>query len=858
MKISLEWIRYLMGHEALSFTELRKVKDQLAFRGLEVDGEESLIQNIQDVIVGKVVKKRKHPDADKLNICTVTTGQDAHTLQIVCGAPNVDENMFVALAPVNAVLPGDFKIKKSKIRGIESLGMLCSEKELGLSSESEGIMNLGQKAQDFLGKPLCQFLDNEDYVWDVELTPDRGDCLSHRGVLRELSSLVGKPLKYVSKKSKSNDMPLFQVEVIESKSCPFYTAQLFENVKMQDSPKWMVKRLQSMGIAPKGLLVDVTNYVLFEIGQPLHAFDADCIEGSKLIVRFAKDGESLLALDDNTYELSSKDLVIADTEKVLALAGVIGGKESAVSSSTKRIVLEAAYFNPDCVRDTVQRHNVSTDSSYRFERGVDLDSVTEAVEEVSVVLSNELNARRRGGITLVKDDEFLKNQKEKRQFNFDLRTFSEVVGYSPEFIEVIEALKSVGIEAQEKSSNVISLNIPGWRNDLQREIDVVEEVARLLGYERIPEIFPVYTGHVDSQIDAKKKAYDILKFPKKIMLEAGLGEVMPFNFVSEKELEYTFIKEDKKVELEKPISDQWKFMRPNLSFGLFESLRCSTKRSQLNNAIFDSGRVFEKVAAAGKEDWPIKEHWHLSWLKAGHHQENAWYHDKSSQDRKLHVDYFDAKGIFEKVSPLLSTLEGRWQSVQYKRLMDIENLEEIITEQAPWIPLKLLDSGRSALLVWPGKGLGKIMGYIGELHPMLKNSFLGISAKLSLGVAIGEIRLFEDLLEEPVYGTHFRLMNSHGKIKPSSLQPFVERDFSFVINPKISHQMIQKSIQKSAPKYCKQIQCLDRYELEDKTTSVCYRVTLRDSEKALAEKEIEVISEHILQNLKKECSIESR
>ncbi len=854
MKISLKWLSDFfpkLEHGLPIRSQILRAKLPLA--GIEIGGVKKLGEGIEGVIVAQIQSFEKHPQADRLNVCQVFTGEKL--LQIVCGAPNVKEGVKVALAPVGCELPGNFKIKESAIRGVTSFGMLCSEKELGLSEESQGILHLPDTAP--LGQSLVKALGMHDEIWEVELTPDRADCLSHLGMAREVGRLVGVkgqlPQFEILNPADSSDVPLVSVEVQAPKACALYTGQLFENVENRPSPEPIRRMLETLGIKSHNSIVDITNYVLMELGQPLHAFDADKITGSRLIVRFAKNGEKLKTLDGVDRVLSSEDLVIADLEKVLALAGVMGGMDSGVSEKTKRVLLESALFEPDVVRGMSQRHKIHSEASHRFERGVDAVGVARAAGRFALLAKQFCGARRRGAFIEIKSEKAEKLLN-KSSLNFDMRNFKEVVGIdiSPETL--MASFKSVDIEAQLKSSNVLRVEIPTHRLDLAREIDLIEEAARLTGFEQIPTRYPVQ-GHATE--GATTSLYKKLRTLRRRLLDCGLTEMMPYAFISE--AERAFVPQAKVVQLKNPLSQDWLYMRPNLSFGLIKVLQRHAGMNQLRGSFFDSGSVFVADPTLNQDrQTGTLENFHAAWALLGQRQEDHWSSDKKNAERKAPVDFFDAKGIAEEFLKHAAQLEPRMNSAQFISLLDVNVAE--IQLAAPWIPLALLHPARSALISLPGKFPGGIVGYVGELHPAHKGELLNLPTGLQLGAVLGEICVLKDLLtvsERMVAGDEV-FPKGRAKVTPSKRLPVVERDFAFVVAADVKESDIEKTLKQALGAELLELKCLDLYVMSEEKKSLAFRLLLQGAEKTLSDEEISAICKKGLEAVKAKFQAELR
>ncbi len=842
MKISLKWLsEFIDDSQSLKLLqkESKAIQEKLPFLGLELGSVTTQGQGLEKVVVAEILELEKHPQADKLNVCRVNDGS-SNELQIVCGAPNARKGMKVALAPVGAVLPGDFSIKPAKIRGVESFGMLCSGKELGLSDESNGILDLDSNFK--VGAKFVDEYQLNDEIWDIELTPDRADCLSHLGISREVARLLERPYKlpeFEDLSSSLKDVPLFNVEVQAEKECPIYGAVLLEGAKSVETPGWMKSRLDSLGIRTHNALVDITNYTLFEFGHPLHAFDADKVAGSKLIIRFAKKNETLVTLDEEKRTLTEEDLIIADSEKPLALAGVMGGLDSSVTSQTTRVLLESAYFEPELIRKMAARHKLHSDSSHRFERGVDPDNIMRAAGRACRLFKEITGARRRGAMIEV-CAKSAAELREKNILNFDLRAFHKLVGIEAKAEEISRIFNKLGLETQVKSPNVLRVVVPNYRIDLLREVDLIEEASRLIGYDKIPEIYPVQRTQTFSQTQGLQSKLAALR---ERILDTGLCEMMPYCFVSDKVK--AKLPHHAFVELENPLSQEWKYLRPNLSFGLIDVLKNHVAMSQNDVEVFDIGHTFSTVKKSNERDSGVEEAFHFAWAQMGHSYPSHWSSDKKSSDRKHLKDYFDARGIFDKLQNDLSALEGRWASAQFLSLESFQSNEawsKVLEAEGSWIPTSLLHPTRSAIIVWPGKPPGQIVGWIGEMHPNEKSDWLNMATGLNLGVVLGEIRFSKNIAAEMALyrqGKAPKLPQPYGKISVAGRTPVVERDIALVFGPQVLSQDIELTLTKTIGPLLKKIQCLDLYPMADGKKSLAYRLFLQDDQATLEDKTIQ-------------------
>jgi|GEM_PF-73932 len=853
MKISLKKIAQFFkaknSFELLSRSS-DSIRNKLALSGLEVELASDLSLELKDIRIAKIESITKHPNADKLNVCVVNTGKEK--LQIVCGASNVRKNLFVAFAPVGAVLPGNFKIKKSKIRDVESFGMLCSSEELGLSEKSEGILELGL-TQDDLGKSFVEVMDFNDQLWDFELTPDRSDCLSHLGIAREVQRYLGFQFEDLEFKKldpeNQNDVPLFDVEVLEEKAAPFYSAMLLDGFQGQETPQEILSILKTLSIREHSFAVDLANYVLFERGLPMHSFDVEKIVGSKLIVRKAKNGEKITTLDGVERVLSDEDLVIADLEKVVALAGIMGSEDSAVTAETKQVVLEAAYFDPDTIRNSVQRHQIHSDASFRFERGVDPDQVLKAAARFQFLAEKFAGVKQRGAFVARQSKHFEALQKNK-EIHLDLRALNRILGLSLEGSEVKKYLDSVTLLSDERSNSVLKVSVPAFRHDIERQIDLVEEVARLYGFSKIPSRFPILRK---AHIGRTEKQYCYLQFLKKKMSSLALTEIMPYSFCSEEELKsLDQLKKSQLVGIKNPLSRDWAYMRPSLAFGSLNNFKLNTSLNQWNSSYFEVGSVFKRVSRSESDkNTPatdaVCEDLHLSILLSGKSRNLSW----AETEKKIpSFDFYDLKGRVEEVIKSQSKYFSDWASLKLIPLTE-ENLEIFYKDDVnSWVPFSLLHPFQSAVYV-KAKSRDEIVGYLGALHPTQAAKKLNLPAQKNIRVFMAELKLIKDRWNlEDIFPDKKVL-----KSKSISRYPIVERDLAFVAPKDILYSDLIRVIESETRKYLLGIECVDRYEINDTEMSLSLRMYFQNPEKTMDEKEIDALQSAILSKFQKKFSI---
>jgi phenylalanyl-tRNA synthetase beta chain len=614
MKFSVNWLR--------EFVELPASLDELAelltMAGVEIEGVEKRGANFDNVVVAQIKASEQHPNADRLSVCQVDDGS-GQARQIVCGAKNYKASDKVPLALPGAVLVGGLKIKPSKLRGVESQGMLCSPSELGLSEESDGLLILSPEAK--IGAPIGSLFP-EDTIFDVEITPNRGDLLSHFGLAREISALVGQPLRLPGAIMATGAVALQKgITISAPAECPFISFRKIDNVKIGPSPDWLRARIESMGIRSINNIVDISNFVMIELGQPTHAFDADKLKGA-LNVRLARDGEKFLALDGKTYALKTDDLVIADEERAVGIAGVMGGQETGVSESTKNILLEAAWFLPASVRRTARTLNLPSDASYRFERRVDPGMVLAASNRAAELMREIAGAIPAPEITTA-------GQLPSPPSDVSLRyeQVDDLIGVpvSPERVD--ETLRRFGLEQASAGAEQSSWRIPGHRFDLQRDVDLVEEILRVFGIANVP-VRDRSRFTPESEAD---RVHDFESSLRAHLVGRGLNEVRTSKLISRKA-----IAREEAVELRNPLNEDHVALRRSFFSPLLDVLARNVLAGAQRVAIFELGRVF--VPPGGNEER------HLGIVLWGKLEPGAHWR---SQDRAL--DYFDLKGVIESV-----------------------------------------------------------------------------------------------------------------------------------------------------------------------------------------------------------------
>ena len=798
MLISLNWLKQYIDLDGI---EINEMENALTMIGQEVEKIEIAGSNLENVVTAKIIEKEMHPDSDHLTVCKVDNGKEI--LQIVCGASNHKAGDKVVLAQIGAKLGEDFVIKKGKIRGKESCGMLCSEVELGIGSDKDGIIILPEDAP--IGVPFKDYLGINDTVFELEITPNRPDCLSHIGIARELSAYYGKELKYpeteinseISEKTSDN----VKVSIEDSNLSRRYVTRILKNVTVKESPKWLKERIEAVGLRSINNIVDVSNFILMEMNHPNHVFDLDKIEGNEIKVKSAVKGDKLVTLDEQERELEDGDIVICDSKKILALGGVMGGLDSEVTDNTKNILLEVAQFNPQNIRKTSRRLTLSSDSSYRFERGIDVEDSIKVINRLANLIQEVAGGEILNGYVDVYP---VPHENKVAELNFE--RLNRFVGKVIPREKVIEILKNLEIDVKD-NGETLTLTAPSYRGDLELEQDYFEEVIRMYGFDNIENILPRVDINKNSTLDTTKLTDRV----KTICASVGLKEVINYSFIPKdalQKLKFTGVSEDKLIDISNPITEDFVTMRPTLLYSLIKNAKDNMNRNVSNIRFFEVSRTFEKAEELAKED--IK----VGIILAGENDKTLW------NPKPVHYDFYDLKGIVEEIFSKL-----KFQSFSIKR--------SVQTEFHP---------GRSAD-VFVGK---EYIGSFGEIHPDVLENF-GLNKKTVL-VAEFNIELIKKYINKPfVY---------QGIVK----YPAVPRDLALVMNENILVGDVLKTIEK-IDKKVEKVELFDIYQgigVEPGKKSVAISILLRDDSKTLEEKEINDIIDKILAKMKKDYMAELR
>lgn len=801
MLISLKWLNEFIDVSDF-FDKPHELAEKLNRSGIEVESITDPSLPFRSVVVGQIRELVRHPNADRLTLCQVDVGGGV-TKQIVCGAKNHKVQDKVVVALPGAVLPGDFAIKASKIRDVESLGMLCSEKELGLKAESEGILIL--PADSPVGTSFAEYQGLNDIIFDLSVSPNRADVLSHFGLARELKALLGRSLQPFAMDWMASDFSTeVKVEVVDKDLCPRYAGRSVRNVQVGPSPWWLAERLEKVGVKSINNVVDVTNYVMMELGQPLHAFDADLISGRALRVGRAKSGDSFTSLDGTEFRLTGDELVIGDDVKALALAGVVGGQNSGVSLKTKHIFLESAFFIPETVRRTSRRLGVETASSYRFARGTDPEGVILALDRACELLKKVAG----DAVEIAKNTVDVRGKfAAKPEIAITVATVSERLGFSVPEDEFVSTIERLGSETKKKGEEWQVLP-PSYRVDLNQAVDLIEEYARLKGYEHIPESFPplkeVPTPHAKAFVKERRL--------RRYLQGEGYHQAINYGFLADSKQKVFLTPElsaaGAEVRVKNPLSDELNVMRKTLLPGLFQNLLSNYRYGK------EQGRLFELGSVFFEKDGEFVERSSLG-LAAWGQMSGLW---EKGGDRPV---VYDVKSALENVC-LKLRVKWEWRTLKN--------------------PPEFFHPMQAAELFVEGRRLGAI----GTLHPEF-----GAREKIRGDVALAEIDA-ESLMRGQPRG--FR-------VEALSKFPIVERDLAFVLPSSTLAGDVTREIKKSLGKLLKDIRVVDVFTggtLPADHRSVAFRMILQDADGTLSEERLSELQNQVIADVQKSLEVHVR
>ena len=789
MKITTEWLK---EHLDTKLNE-NQIIEKLTDVGLEVESVEKQSGNLDDFVVAKILKAEKHPNADRLRVCDVNIGKD-DPVKVVCGAPNAKEGLLTIYASPGSIVPkNQMKLVVSKIRGITSYGMLCSESELNLSNESDGIIELSSNEfKNKIGENY--FPKNNSNVIDISITPNRADCLGVRGIARDLAAAGSGVLKnHKENKLKQDGKQKVNVKIEneDNQACSVFGSCLITGVKNTESPDWLKEKIISIGQKPISAIVDITNYVMLDLNRPLHAYDVDKIDKG-IIVRNSKKNETFKALDNKDYKLQEGMCVISDASGVLGLGGIIGGTRSATELDTKNVLIESAYFSPRSIRKSSKILNIDTDAKFRFERGVDPLSIEQGLEKAANLIQEICGGK-------VSEFDIQKIEDHENKFlKFDPFLFKKITGIEIEKKEITKILNSLGFKTQE-DKEILDLKIPSWRPDISQEVDVVEELVRIKGYDQIKMIEPQKVRKKET-LNKKQKLFHFLQ---RAVASKGYLEAITWSF-TDSNINQLFIEKNKEIKIVNPISSDLDVLRSSIFSNLIIHLNKNLGRGFKDLSIFEIGPIFlgekpgeQKTVAGG--------------LKSGKFFRQNWL-----ENERL-VDLFDVKSDI-----IQSLVEAGYD--KDKLYFDSET-------PSYYHPGK---SGR----VFLNKGKKEAVAFFGDIHP-------NILKKLDIKIeALVGFEIFLDNIKQPKKS----LKDQKTQYKFSDFQKS-ERDFAFILDKHFQVQELIEIISSVDKDLIKSVKVFDVYEgknIPDDKKSIALNVTIQSSEKTLNEDDLNKINQRII------------
>ncbi|MBS4034959.1 MAG: phenylalanine--tRNA ligase subunit beta [Ignavibacterium sp.] len=780
MRISLNWLKDYVDLNGIPVSE---IVHELTMSGLEVEDYTDQSELYRNIIVGEVKEVQKHPNADKLSVCKVFDGKDE--LQVICGAPNVEAGQKVVFASVGAVIPnGKIQLKKAKIRGVESHGMICAEDELLLSEDHSGIMVLD--SQLYAGTEISRALGLDDVIMEIGVTPNRPDALSHIGVARDLAAIFNKELKYPALNYIESDYDinsLASIEIQDSTNCPRYVAKVVKDVQILESPNWLKKKITQIGLRPINNIVDVTNFILHELGQPLHAFDLDLLAGQKIVVKSTAQEKRFTTLDSKERNLPAETLMICDGEREVAIAGVMGGENSEISQSTKNILIESAYFNPSSIRKTSKKLQLSSDSSYRFERGTDFNNVLFAAERAAQLIAEVSGGKIcKGSIDAYPVK--LKNKEVQLRYN----SVKKNLGYDIPQEKINNILYRLGFKELEKDENFLTLSIPGFRPDVEREIDLIEEIARIHGYDNIPTISKI-------NITLGEK-HDDSEFADKIRdaaISLGFYEMINNPLVSEQFSQLC----GEPIALSNPLSEDMANLRTSLLPGVLSVVARNLNKGVKDLALFEIGNVFERLNNNKIDSFEdFNENQNIIFVLSGKETEKTW----NSAEKMF--DFYSLKGLLKTFIQKIS-LDNVLTDLYYSDVNSKYDLNFAFTYNSEPI----------------GAG-GKVKKQILQLFEIDQDVFC---FEFNLDT-LKQITALPKKFTEPLK------------------YPKVIRDFAFIFDISVNYGDVNDYISKSSSSLLKKVDLFDIFESETLGAgkkSMAFTLEFFDESRTLTEEEVE-------------------
>lgn len=779
MKISLNWIKDYINLEGISTEE---IVEKLTMSGLEVEDYVDQNKKYSGIVVGLVKDVMKHPDADKLTVCTVFDGKT--DLQVVCGAPNVMIGQNVAFAPIGSIIPkGNMEMKKVKIRGVESYGMICAEDELELSSDHSGIMILVDELTT--GTAITDALKLNDVILDIAITPNRPDALSHIGVARDLSAIFNRELRIPKLdflESQQDINKLAKVEIEDKINCPRYSAKVVTGLTIKESPEWLKNKLTKIGLRPINNVVDVTNFILHELGQPLHAFDLDQLANKKIIVKSLSENLKFITLDSKERILPSGTMMICDGKREVAIAGVMGGENSEVTQSTKNILIESAYFNPTSIRRTSKKLQLSSDSSYRFERGTDPSNTVFASQRAAQLIASIAGGEVVKGVI----DEYPVKLKQN-EVKFRFARLKKLLGYEVRKAEVIRIFQKLGINLLKDMGEALEVIVPSSRPDIEREVDLIEEVARIAGYDKIPVI-----EKVSITLHKRKDNFDLEDIIRESAVALGFNEMVNNPLVPESDAKVA----GNPIEITNPQSQDMAFLRTSLLISALHVVSNNIKKGEKDIAVFEIGNTFEKLKDKLDSFSDFTEKKKLLLILTGKKQNRQWYSPEEE------FDIFDLRGV---ISAFLSKF----------------SLDNVLNDSYNSIQNKI---------------------YEYQFAINIKDSVFGIGGKLNKNI----LKTFD--INQSVFSFECdlsilnQLSGQRRKFNELLKYPKVYRDFAFLFDKSINYTSVKDFILKESGdilKYAELFDIFESNEIGEDKKSMAFNLEYYDFSRTLTDEEVE-------------------
>ncbi len=782
MKVLLSWLREFVDWD-FSTEELCH---RLTMAGFEVEAVEDFSANFSNVVVGEILEIHPHPNADRLSLCNVNVGKEI--LRIVCGAKNISIGNFVPVALDGAQLPGDKKITSSKIRGEFSQGMLCSKSELGFPSDIQGIWIFPESFPK--GENIVDALKLQDMALVLNVTPNRPDALSIRGIAREIAAMTGQKIRAPQsdlKIDQKNSSKKMQIKIEAPDACPRYMGRIIQNVRIGSSPYWLKQRLERMGQRSINNVVDVTNLILLELGHPMHAFDLGKIQGNEILVCWGKPEEKLLTLDDIERPLNSSMLIIADKSRPIALAGIMGGKGTQVDENTQNIFLECAYFDPKTIRKTSKALLLSSESSYRFERGVDPMGLKEALDRACFLIQQVA-----GGVLDLEIQDVYPQKISFRKINFRPKRCQNILGAPISSNEMEQIFGKLDFQIEKQSNEIWSVQVPLYRPDLEREVDLIEEIVRIWGYEKVPAVSPVIQFDEKNQIFSH--SHILQQCSKNILQGLGLSEAITYSFISPDYLKKAKVPVETAPSLINPVRQDLSHLRTSLIPNLLRSLALNEHHQNLNVRQFEIGSCFSI---------PREESAHLALAMMGK-VGGPW-------KEEIDIDFFYLKGIVEEFFKILRLDKMKYQQGQNETFHPGRSAEIFLNENS--------------------------VGWLGEIHPDISKKF-----DLKQKVYVAQIHL-EKLLKASGENPRFSELPRY---------PGVTRDIALILDQQVTHDEVLKIIYQNAPSVLEAVKVFDVYQgsqVPQGKKSLAFSLCFRSLEGTLREEEVVTFESQIKSKL---------